>query len=31
MPVADAILDGAGHTLMTEAPNALLDALKEIL
>jgi len=25
------ILDGAGHTLMTEAPNALLDALKEAL
>lgn len=25
------ILQGAGHTLMTEAPNALLDALKELL
>jgi pimeloyl-ACP methyl ester carboxylesterase len=25
------ILKGAGHTLMSEAPNALLDALKEVL
>jgi pimeloyl-ACP methyl ester carboxylesterase len=25
------ILEGAGHSLMTEAPNALLDALKEVL
>jgi pimeloyl-ACP methyl ester carboxylesterase len=25
------ILEGSGHTLMTEAPNALLDALKEVL
>ncbi|MEJ2530448.1 MAG: alpha/beta hydrolase [Halioglobus sp.] len=25
------ILDGAGHTLMVEAPNALLDALREAL
>ena len=25
------VLPGAGHTLMTEAPNALLDALKEAL
>jgi pimeloyl-ACP methyl ester carboxylesterase len=25
------ILDGAGHTLRVEAPNALLDALREAL
>jgi pimeloyl-ACP methyl ester carboxylesterase len=25
------IFEGAGHSLMTEAPNALLDALKEVL
>ncbi len=25
------VLEGAGHTLMTEAPNTLLDALREVL
>ena len=32
LPAADVrILPGAGHTLMTESPNALLDALKTVL